>query len=165
MSLAIKKFLCFLCFSIYAVAAFAAPPKPMELDCSGTKASVEFEEEQLSPRQYKAYLTIKGQDGYTSILTFSVRSFGMECRSNILNWRGFVVWQTACPLAWGPATPFEACDKKNYFGIAKGSHIMLVPSANNGRLAAELFHYPYQKKAPDLAPVKIYFKTDDNLIK
>ncbi|MFZ6777734.1 hypothetical protein ACO0LD_12960 [Undibacterium sp. Ji83W] len=137
----------------------------MELDCNGTKASVEFEEEELSPRQYKAYLTLKGHDGYTSILTFSVRSFGMECRSNILNWSGYVVWQAACPARWGHNEPFETCDKKNYFGIAKGSNVMLVPSANNGRLAAELFHYPYQKKAPDLAPVKFYFRADDNIIK
>jgi hypothetical protein len=132
--------------------------------CGLTKLKIEFLDDPAGFSQATVVIVADSNEGYgtRSILTFRVRSFGYECRRNLLNWGGFVVFQITCPPRHSARDPYDPCDSKNNFGVIFGSTVLVVPHAKNGRLAAEAFHYPYSKTIPALEPVRVIYRADDN---
>lgn len=138
-------------------------PITIKETCGLTRLTIELKED---PDFEQAVVVITADsnkgDNSRSILTYQARSFGYECRKNLLNWGGFVVFQIACPPLSNPHDPPEACDYKNNFGLIFGSTVLAVPNGGNGRLAAEAFHYPYDKTIPALEPAKLIYKAGRN---
>ena len=142
---------------------YSAPIQPLNFECAGSRISAEFisnsSSELLGAIQTR--LTVVSDRGEKTILNFFSGSFGVECRSNSLGWRGYVVFQTACPARPSTKDPAEPCDFDNYFGIINGSETLLVPHEKNGKLAAQLFDYP-SKSQKKLKPVATQFNIHDH---
>lgn len=145
-------------FMLSAVTCHAATIHPLIFECAGAKVSAEFVTnfDLSSLGAVQTRLTVVSEFGEKTILNFVSGSFGAECRSNALNWRGYVVFQTACPSQPSPKDKAERCDYDNNFGIIRGSESLLVPHEKNGKLAAELFNYP-SKSREKMKPVSTHF--------
>jgi hypothetical protein len=104
----------------------------------------------------KIILTTTDRAGDKAVLTFVTGSFGAECRSNSLNWSGYLIFQTACPAKPAPTESADRCDFSNNYGIINGSEVLLVPNKTNGKLASEIFESPAKKK-PKMKSVKTQF--------
>lgn len=145
-------------------AAASKLPAPIKETCGLTDLTIEFRVSPIVVDQATVTITAMSNNVVEtrSVLTFDARSFGYECRKNLLNWGGYVVFQTACPARTGIHDPFEPCDFKNNFGIIFGSTVLAVPHAKNGAIAAEVFQAPKNKKIPALLPVKIIYRGSDD---
>jgi len=130
----------------------------VSLVCAGTNVTVDvFRSMDLDLFEArKVVIRTVTEWGDENVLTLVTGSFGVECRQNSLNWQGYIVFQTACPVKSWPRDPSPRCDFKNYFGIIKGSSVLIVPDEGNGKLAASIFNYPSNKKLP-MEKVKTLF--------
>lgn len=135
-------------------------PAPISETCGATELKISFANAEYN--QILVTLMAKSNsDNTTSVLTFTARSFGYECRKNSLGWGGYVIFQTACPVRTGAHDPDEPCDFKNNFGVILGSTVLAVPSSKNGDLATQVFQYPNDKKTARLAPVRVLFRSKE----
>jgi len=142
-----------------ATTCHSAAIQPLSFECAGSKVLAEFTSnlDLSSLGAVETRLTVISDRGEKTIVNFLSGSFGAECRSNPLNWRGYVVFQTACPARPSPKDKAEPCDYENNFGIIRGAETLLVPHEKNGKVAAELFNYP-SKSRERMKPLPTHFK-------
>jgi len=107
----------------------------------------------------RVVVTFTSYTGEESRLTFLAGSFGIHCPQHPLGWKGFFVFQIACPSKDFPRDPTTQCDFKNNYGIVFNAQVLMVPHPRNGKLAAELFNVDPKIKTP-LAPVPTLFNVN-----
>lgn len=154
--------------SLYS-GANAAPviSDPLELEssrdfsCGPDKAHVEiFSGDPVAMFDAKrVVVTFLAYTGEESKLTFLTGSFGIHCPKHPLGWKGFFVFQTACPAKDFATDPSPSCDEKNNYGVVFHAEVLLVPHWRNGKLAAELFNVNPKIKTP-LEPAPTLFNVN-----